>query len=112
MELGRECRRLACDICMDLTFMIDCCALLSPPILEVQQGDDVHIHAINRLGEGTTTSLHHHGLFFRGEDGSALGMYDGAPGFTQCGIPYNQSLEYIVPVFEETGTYCESSHEW
>ena len=83
---------------------------LRPPILEVQQNDTVRIHVTNQLGAGTTTSVHHHGLFFRKEDLSSVGYYDGAPGITQCGIPNNMTLTYEVPVWQETGTYWWHSH--
>lgn len=68
-----------------------------PPILNVNQGDTIRVHATNHLsGPAGTASVHHHGIFFNG-----TGYYDGAPGITQCGIPTNQTLTYEVPVDDQ-----------
>ncbi|GAA6030923.1 hypothetical protein JCM8097_008938 [Rhodosporidiobolus ruineniae] len=74
-----------------------------PPILNVNQGDTVRVHAYNSL-DGPS-SLHHHGIYFNGSN-----YYDGAPGVTQCGIPTNNMLTYEIPVDEQFGTYWWHSH--
>ncbi|GAA5912089.1 uncharacterized protein JCM6883_007107 [Sporobolomyces salmoneus] len=76
-----------------------------PPIVEVNYNDTLIVHAINGLGSGHSTSIHHHGIFFNGS-----AYYDGAPSATECGIPPGETLSYHVPVDRQWGTYWWHSH--
>ncbi|KAJ2798457.1 ferroxidase fet3 [Coemansia guatemalensis] len=73
-----------------------------PPIIEVDQGDQLIINAFNSLDEGT--SLHAHGFFQRGTN-----YYDGAASVTECGIAPNSSYTYEMEV-TQSGTFWLHSH--
>jgi FtsP/CotA-like multicopper oxidase with cupredoxin domain len=63
-----------------------------PPPIEAVQGDQIVIHAYNGLGDKTVgTALHSHGMFFNGTS-----YYDGAVGITQCSIPSETGMDYII----------------
>ncbi|BGP19389.1 ferroxidase fet3 [Rhodosporidiobolus nylandii] len=66
-----------------------------PPVLEVNEGDVARITAHNSLNG--KSSLHHHGLFFKGAN-----YYDGAPG--------DISFTYEVDTTTQHGTYWWHSH--
>lgn len=50
------------------------------------------MHATNSLGDASLgTALHTHGMFFNGSNWA-----DGAVSTTQCPIPLNQTLSYVI----------------
>jgi iron transport multicopper oxidase len=64
----------------------------SPPAISAVQGDIIKIHAFNGLGDAKVgTALHAHGMFFNGTN-----YYDGAVGVTQCSIPSETGMDYII----------------
>jgi len=63
-----------------------------PPAISCTQGDIIKIHAYNGLGDREIgTALHAHGMFFNGTN-----YYDGAVGVTQCSIPSEHGMDYII----------------
>jgi len=63
-----------------------------PPAISCTQGDIIKIHAFNGLGDNKIgTALHAHGMFFNGTN-----YYDGAVGVTQCSIPSERGMDYII----------------
>ena len=62
----------------------------------------LYINVHNSLN--MTTSLHSHGIFFRGYN-----EFDGAPGITECGIPPGENYTYTIPL-KQWGTYWIHSH--
>jgi iron transport multicopper oxidase len=63
-----------------------------PPAISCTQGDIIKIHAYNGLGDKEIgTALHAHGMFFNGTN-----YYDGAVGVTQCSIPSEHGMDYII----------------
>lgn len=63
-----------------------------PPAISCTQGDIIKIHAFNGLGDNEIgTALHAHGMFFNGTN-----YYDGAVGVTQCSIPSERGMDYII----------------
>ena len=63
-----------------------------PPAISCTQGDIIKIHAYNGLGDNEIgTALHAHGMFFNGTN-----YYDGAVGVTQCSIPSERGMDYII----------------
>jgi iron transport multicopper oxidase len=63
-----------------------------PPAISATQGDIIKIHAYNGLGDAEIgTALHAHGMFFNGTN-----YYDGAVGVTQCSIPTETGMDYII----------------
>ena len=63
-----------------------------PPAISCTQGDIIKIHAYNGLGDQAIgTALHAHGMFFNGTN-----YYDGAVGVTQCSIPSERGMDYII----------------
>ncbi|KAG0147254.1 hypothetical protein CROQUDRAFT_43212 [Cronartium quercuum f. sp. fusiforme G11] len=75
-----------------------------PPLpIMVSSGDLLRLHVRNRLDK--PTSIHHHGLDFRG-----VGMFDGAMDITQCGIPPGGEFTYQVDTTGQSGTYWIHAH--
>ena len=63
-----------------------------PPAISAVQGDIIKIHVYNGLGDPEVgTALHAHGMFFNGSS-----FYDGAVGVTQCSIPSETEMEYVI----------------
>jgi iron transport multicopper oxidase len=63
-----------------------------PPAISCTQGDIIKIHAYNGLGDHKIgTALHAHGMFFNGTN-----YYDGAVGVTQCSIPSERGMDYVI----------------
>lgn len=73
-----------------------------PPI-HINRGDTLALHVHNQLTE--PTSLHCHGIFFRGQN-----YLDGAGNITQCGIPPGSHFTYETTITEQQGTYWVHSH--
>lgn len=63
-----------------------------PPPLSATQGDTLIMHATNGLGDSSIgTALHTHGMFFNGSNWA-----DGAVSTTQCPIPKDHTLTYVI----------------
>ncbi|KAJ2008173.1 ferroxidase fet3 [Coemansia thaxteri] len=73
-----------------------------PPVVYVNMGDMLTIHAYNQLDE--PTSLHTHGFFQNGTN-----YYDGAASVTECAIPPNGTYSYRMNV-TQSGTFWIHSH--
>jgi len=70
-----------------------------PPAISCTQGDIIKIHAYNGLGDAEIgTALHVHGMFFNGTN-----YYDGAVGVTQCSIPSEHGMDYIIDTSLQVG---------
>ncbi|KAK8847393.1 hypothetical protein IAR55_005251 [Kwoniella newhampshirensis] len=77
-----------------------------PPPLIATQGDTILIHTTNGLNDPTIgTALHTHGIFFNGTN-----YYDGAVGITQCSIPMDQTLTYVIDTKLQAGTFWMHGH--
>lgn len=72
------------------------------PLIEANVGDILVINVFNQLD--VPTSLHMHGLYFKG-----IPFFDGAYGINECGISPSGDMTYVVPVIQ-TGTYWYHSH--
>jgi hypothetical protein len=71
-----------------------------PPAISCTQGDIIKIHAFNGLGNNEIgTALHAHGMFFNGTN-----YYDGAVGVTQCSIPSERGMDYVIDTSLQVST--------
>ena len=87
-----------------------------PPTIEVDKGDYVVIHVMNKLNDGESVTLHTHGIFQNGSN-----YMDGVDQITQwfipvlacaknSGIPPGGCFYYNFTVGDQTGTYWIHSH--
>lgn len=77
-----------------------------PPAISCTQGDIIKIHAYNGLGDAEIgTALHAHGMFFNGTN-----YYDGAVGVTQCSIPSERGMDYIIDTSLQVGPVFRRLH--
>lgn len=74
------------------------------PTLEFDVGDRVILHLHNGLDDGSTTSLHFHGLKMKG-----VNHMDGPVGVTQCPISPGDTMVYDF-ILQHAGTYWYHSH--
>jgi iron transport multicopper oxidase len=70
------------------------------PVIEVNKGDRLIVHAHNGLGD-KATSIHFHGMFQNGTS-----EMDGANMISQCPISPGSTFTYNFTI-NQNGTYCE-----